>query len=407
MIFTLTFSLFCVNASGASDVNKLHSKVSVNESDKIFKADSPISQPIVKKDVRSEVDSDAAFPQIEGTYFSLYTYKEDLFGDALSIKLISSTETSAQYMISGLMRGWFGYPFDVPATFYPESEYHKGKPILVIAPGTPIYEYSDGTVCKLYLIKNADNGGHTYYPEGEIIYVYDRENNSFKIYNKNAFLGYVLEKVDGEIRGQSFNGQLTEFKGSNGKMTSSCYDEEQNDFLPSQYGLYAYQLEESLYVYGIGGSDCAIEFQIDKSSKTAVGINQVAAPDFAYDYAEDGSLLYTGDYTWMNVKTGVYQINATLQNIDGHGVLTITDDEIGAYSEKLDEYYENTRMKNVEMIFDFAIEGIPDTSGIESVVDESAQMPEFFNMQGIKIINPYPGQILIKKTGSKTSKVIY
>lgn len=45
-------------------------------------------------------------------------------------------------------------------------------------------------------------------------------------------------------------------------------------------------------------------------------------------------------------------------------------------------------------------------SGVDGIV-EDIESVEYFNLQGIKVANPVPGQILIRRTGSKTEKVIF
>lgn len=48
------------------------------------------------------------------------------------------------------------------------------------------------------------------------------------------------------------------------------------------------------------------------------------------------------------------------------------------------------------------------SSGIEGIGDESSDIaPEYYNLQGVKISNPQKGQLLIRKTGNKTEKIIF
>ena len=47
-------------------------------------------------------------------------------------------------------------------------------------------------------------------------------------------------------------------------------------------------------------------------------------------------------------------------------------------------------------------------SGVDGIeMDEADQKVEYYNLQGQRITNPQPGQILIRRTGSSTSKIIY
>lgn len=48
------------------------------------------------------------------------------------------------------------------------------------------------------------------------------------------------------------------------------------------------------------------------------------------------------------------------------------------------------------------------TAGVNGIIDEAdSDSAEYFNLQGMKVSNPVSGQILIRRTGSKTEKVIY
>lgn len=48
------------------------------------------------------------------------------------------------------------------------------------------------------------------------------------------------------------------------------------------------------------------------------------------------------------------------------------------------------------------------TTGLESLETEDADAPvEYFNLQGQRILNPQPGTIVIRRQGSKVSKIFY
>lgn len=49
---------------------------------------------------------------------------------------------------------------------------------------------------------------------------------------------------------------------------------------------------------------------------------------------------------------------------------------------------------------------IKSTAGVKDILVDSESV-EYFNLQGIKVANPVPGQILIRRIGSKTEKVIF
>ncbi len=68
------------------------------------------------------------------------------------------------------------------------------------------------------------------------------------------------------------------------------------------------------------------------------------------------------------------------------------------YSEKTYKYYDLTKTTFT----------IPQVSGIEEIeIETSLNTPEYFNLQGIKVYNPEPGQIYLRRIGTKIEKVIY
>ena len=50
----------------------------------------------------------------------------------------------------------------------------------------------------------------------------------------------------------------------------------------------------------------------------------------------------------------------------------------------------------------------PKDNAVESVFGDDENAPvEYFNLQGLRVINPQAGQLLIKRQGSKSSKIIF
>ena len=48
-----------------------------------------------------------------------------------------------------------------------------------------------------------------------------------------------------------------------------------------------------------------------------------------------------------------------------------------------------------------------DSSGVDGIgVEENEEKTEYYNLQGVKITDPQPGQVLIRRIGAKTDKVI-
>lgn len=49
---------------------------------------------------------------------------------------------------------------------------------------------------------------------------------------------------------------------------------------------------------------------------------------------------------------------------------------------------------------------LPDISGIDEIEVDALSETEYYNLQGIRIFNPSPGQIIIQKRGNKTTKIL-
>lgn len=68
------------------------------------------------------------------------------------------------------------------------------------------------------------------------------------------------------------------------------------------------------------------------------------------------------------------------------------------------EYGSSRSWKTLGMPIYFTKSG----TGVDGIVDDfNSDSVEYFNLQGIKVANPAPGQILIRRAGSKNEKVIY
>lgn len=49
----------------------------------------------------------------------------------------------------------------------------------------------------------------------------------------------------------------------------------------------------------------------------------------------------------------------------------------------------------------------PEENGVDSILDSGLAAPIYYNLQGIEVKNPLPGQILLRKSGNKVEKVIF
>ena len=82
--------------------------------------------------------------------------------------------------------------------------------------------------------------------------------------------------------------------------------------------------------------------------------------------------------------------------------LSITELEVGVYYYLVAEYVNNNTYTTITSIL-FRI----GESGVEIIETTEGIEPEYYNLQGIRVINPVKGQILIEKTGNITRKIKY
>ena len=63
--------------------------------------------------------------------------------------------------------------------------------------------------------------------------------------------------------------------------------------------------------------------------------------------------------------------------------------------------------ENEDGTITFKMLGGKDTSGVDTLVENGDGGVRYFNLQGIEVFNPQKGQLLIKRNGAKTEKVIF
>lgn len=87
------------------------------------------------------------------------------------------------------------------------------------------------------------------------------------------------------------------------------------------------------------------------------------------------------------------------------GKITFPDNDMYYLQVAFANYLEGVPM-NGNTNNKFAVT-LPGQAGIGSVaVDDSQAVPEYYNMQGIRIDNPKPGTLCIRRAGSKVEKII-
>lgn len=122
--------------------------------------------------------------------------------------------------------------------------------------------------------------------------------------------------------------------------------------------------------------------------------------------------------TWYGsvscISTTLAQYNAAITNQKlGGGAITSTGDKIeftksacrfnwpkSPTESERSKWYYTSGSTNCTL-------NLPGEAGIEDVISDSENAPvEYFNLQGVKIQNPAEGQIVIRRQGSKVTKVV-
>lgn len=98
----------------------------------------------------------------------------------------------------------------------------------------------------------------------------------------------------------------------------------------------------------------------------------------------------------INLRLGFEKINHTL---------TLPNDDQKMYAIALK--YENKWHNDPVTFAMFKTASSKITTGLNSISANTNAVPIYFNLQGIKISNPSAGEILIRKTGDKTEKIVY
>lgn len=117
-----------------------------------------------------------------------------------------------------------------------------------------------------------------------------------------------------------------------------------------------------------------------------------------------GYLLYFSD-SWYYQETQIYWneegvVNLTMtSDEEGNMTLNIPGSSMVLYGAQIDQgfkcpYASKLTFKDIE-------------SGVADVITDNENAPvEYFNIQGIRVVDPQPGQILIKRQGNKAEKII-
>ena len=397
---TLTLAFFAVSLFSSAS-SKLPFKETFGDNKEVFtKSDEPLPHNFsTSKNIKAYSDSE--LPELSNAYFDVYIDDDlnALCGDRITFIKTASSDNGDSYIMSGFLKSWMGYVEDIEVRFVPANLSGFDKPTLFIPCESVLYNFKDEAIFKLYLMTEIGENQYKFYYDTDIPLVYNEAENKFEIPFPEDFIGYVYE-YEGKLHGNGIGNQITTLYAPNGKMTYDGYNN--GNFLPMQCDVFSYQNDKDIYVYGFASAEIAVDFVINSSSGSAVVNNQIALYNLLYD--KEGNYTKGENFTWQNVASKEYQLNASVKNDGNKGVITLTDGEIWAFSEVVDTYLKGTWMKNARVTLDYNISNI-DASVGDIIADDSSQEPVYYNLQGIEIKNPAAGQIVIKKDNTGVHKI--
>lgn len=110
--------------------------------------------------------------------------------------------------------------------------------------------------------------------------------------------------------------------------------------------------------------------------------------------------LQTGFTPWTTYKDGIVRLGA-LETSQGKAYDANYGFQLAPFGGYIWIDENNKQLDMTAMIL------FPGANGVEGIETENDSEALYFNLQGIRVLNPEAGQILIKRQGSKSSKVIF
>lgn len=130
-----------------------------------------------------------------------------------------------------------------------------------------------------------------------------------------------------------------------------------------------------------------------------LGMLAVNQPDKSI---QDIILTETGYIPFTTLEDGVVKLGSLDSPYDG----LLYDANFGYQLNPFGGNSWGTQNRTVNM--DASITFPEGFTAVDTIGAEQLDVkPEYFNLQGLRVINPQPGQLLIKRTGSKSVKVVY
>lgn len=159
------------------------------------------------------------------------------------------------------------------------------------------------------------------------------------------------------------------------------------------YHVNAEKDDNRLAVYGFYGVDYAnpIYFDIDTDNKTATATNQVVFTQNYYDY-----------YLSTPKATGISTVVTADISGDNNNKLVFSDWGISANGSFVVTSSGAMIETDIDLTGNTGVEGV--VTGDDTAVRPAK--PEYFNLQGVKVLNPESGKLYIRRQGSDVKKVI-
>lgn len=268
---------------------------------------------------------------------------------------------------------------------------------------TPVlFNYNNADYTLYLYAQNTQDGQYYLYPNDAITFLILRSGDNYILANAyesetvpaGVFVGYD----SGNGRYSGFSAYTSTAYPQNGTLTNEAEYIDDENSTPTEYGLYALATEDSyLLVLNLAGFAEIASFNINAASQTVSTNDCVlfSIPAGYYEQMPNGA-----DFYATNAENG-YTLTATVTtDNNGCSVLDfgnwyVINTNFGWYSK-----FEGSKATLSFNIFENA--------GINNVIaDTDLNAPvEYYNLQGVRVVNPDAGQLVIKRQGKTVTKEI-
>lgn len=134
------------------------------------------------------------------------------------------------------------------------------------------------------------------------------------------------------------------------------------------------------------------------------------ASDFDNNTVNNSRLHQRVDIVEANNSPGInFEVGYTFPGTTGKTAFTSeTSPALKSWSgKKINVPITNIAEKDGRIYFDVCGGGTQYEAGINYAFDDKDYVPEYYNLQGVRILNPAKGMMLIEKRGDRISKIIY